>query len=176
MRPPPPGELPLLLKIRGDIYRAIRRFPGIHFRELQRKVGGGTGGLEYHLRYLMKHRLIMVERSGRRTRFFPLELDDHERAILALLRQKNVRRIIIKVLQDKEANHGALVRFLQISPSTVTWHLRKLLDAGILSVKEAGREKRYTVNDPERVTRVILAYRESFLDALVDRFVDAWEL
>ena len=53
----------LLLDVRKKIYLTIEKFPGLHFRELQRKNRIGVGNLDYHLNYLEKMNLIKVEKS-----------------------------------------------------------------------------------------------------------------
>jgi len=168
-------EEALLLEIRKKTYSTIENFPGIHFRELQRKVNAGTGNIEYHLNYLEKVNLIKIEKTKANKRFYPLGLNDYERKILGILRQKNFRKITLKLLNDKFVTHKVVVDYLQISPSSATWYLNQLIERNILAVSEKGRGKYYQLKNKHEIIKIITTYKESFLDKLVDKFVEAWE-
>ena len=47
-------EEALKLDIRKKIYNTVKKNPGLHFREIQRRVEIATGALQYHLDYLQK--------------------------------------------------------------------------------------------------------------------------
>ena len=64
---------------------------------------------------------IKIEKSKGNKRFYPLGLTDCERAILGILRQKNFRKIILKLLSDTQLSHEEFVDYLQMSPSSRTW-------------------------------------------------------
>jgi predicted transcriptional regulator len=156
------------------IYLFIEQFPGIHYRELQRQAKTGRGNLDHHLKKLLRLNLIKTDRQERR-RFYPLGLNERERHLLSVLRQRMFRKIIIILLQGSALTHKALVRHIGLSPSSVTRYLEKLACKQIIAVKKSGREKRYCVLDEQEVARILIAYRESFLDKLVDNFVEFWE-
>lgn len=164
----------LFLNVRKKIYCFVEKYPGIHFRELQRKTKLAIGNLGYHLKYLEKLDLIKGERLLGKKLFYPAGLNDYERKILGILKQKNFRKIIIKLL-NKNQNHRYFVKYLNLSPSTVTWYLVSLDDIGILVVQKKGREKFYQLKNKQEIIKIIITYKESFLDKLVDRFVDTWE-
>ncbi|MFH1828809.1 MAG: transcriptional regulator [Nanoarchaeota archaeon] len=165
----------LLLDIRKDIYLAIERFPGLHFRELQRKIRIGVGNLNHHLTYLEKINLIKVEKSKGNKRFYPMGLNAYERNILGILRQKNFRKIILKLLKEKNITHKLVIDYLNVSPSSVTWYLNQLIDRNILSVFEKQKQKYYTLKNKDEIIKILITYKKSFVDKLVDSFVEAFE-
>ena len=165
----------LQLDARKKIYSAIERFPGIHFRELGRETGMRTGNLEYHLRYLEKAKLIQSHKTKGSKRFYSKELDGQELKLLGVLRQKTFRTILIKLLQDPGINHKKLVGYLGISPSSVTWYMNQLIEKNLVQPSKHGREKKYVVKNKEEIVKLLIVYQESFLDKLVDRFVETWE-
>ena len=65
-------EKALALETRRKLFEEIRRFPGIHFRELKRRTGLAIGSLQYHLDVLCKTRLVRAEKRGKFVRYFPL--------------------------------------------------------------------------------------------------------
>ncbi len=165
----------LLLEIRKNIYLTIHKFPGLHFRELQRKNNIGIGNLNHHLNYLQKLNLIKIEKSKGNKRFYPLGLNDHERNILGVLRQKKFRLIILKLLKEKSITHKNIIDYLKISPSSITWYLSQLIDRNILIMLEKEKQKHYQLENKDEIIKVLVTYRESFVDKLVDSFVDAFE-
>lgn len=165
----------LLLDVRKKIYQTIEEFPGLHFRELQRKNRVGVGNLDYHLNYLEKTNLIRVKKSKGNKRFYPLGLNDYERNILGILRQKNFRKIILKLLKEKNITHKSIVDYLKISPSSVTWYLKLLINKNILIILEKEKQRYYQLKNKEEIIKVLVTYKESFVDKLVDSFVEAFE-
>lgn len=165
------------LETRKKIYELIRASPGIHFREIERRLKIATGNLQYHLHYLEERNLIRSERDGKYTRYFPkdLRLDDVDREILSFLRRRTSRWILMYLLENPDANNKDISRSAGLSPSTVSWHMNKLLEAGIVERRVEGRESYFRVKDPERIAGLIITYKESFLDRFVEGFVEAWE-
>jgi len=165
----------LLLDIRKKIYNCIKKYPGLHFRELQRQHKLAVGNLDYHLNYLEKNNLIKVERNNAHKRFYPLGLNEHERNILGILRQKNFRIIIIKLLQEHHLAHKDLTSYLKISPSSVSWYLTQLIKKNILVLVEKEKRKIYQLKDKNEIIKILITYKESFVDTLIDHFIETFE-
>ena len=166
----------LELEIRQSIYSLISTSPGLHFREIQRRTKIATGQLTYHLNYLQKVGLIKIENDGEYLRYYAhIKITDDERRILELVRQKSIRHILLYLLENNNCNHEYLAKNLDIAPSTISWHLKKLIDANIVNKEIEGRRSFYSVNNPELIKKVLIKYKESFLDILVDRFIEMWE-
>ena len=168
-------EKALNLDIRKKIYLIIHEFPGLHFRELQRKNNIGVGNLDHHLNYLEKINLIKIEKSKGNKRFYPIGLNDCERNILGTLRQKNFRKIILKLLKEKNITHKDIIGCLKISPSSVTWYINQLINSNILITLEKEKQRYYGLKNEEETIKVIITYKKSFVDNLVDNFVEAFE-
>jgi predicted transcriptional regulator len=166
----------LELEIRQSIYSLISPSPGLHFREIQRRTKIATGQLTYHLNYLQKVGLIKTENDGEYLRYYArIQINDEDRRVLEFVRQKSIRHILLYLLENNNCNHDLLVKSLDIAPSTISWHLKKLIDANIVSKEVEGRKSFYSVNNPELIKKVLIKYKESFLDILVDRFIEMWE-
>ena len=91
------------------------------------------------------------------------------------MRQKSIRHILLCLLEHKKCNHEQLVNSLDVSPATISWHIKKLIDAKIIDKKIKGRNSLFSINDYELVRKTIAKYKESFLDKLVDKFIEMWE-
>lgn len=164
------------MTIRQSIHSLISRCPALHFREIQRRTELATGQLEYHLDYLVRAGLLRTTSDGEYLRYYAhTELSDRERRILELVRRKSVRHILLFVLNNDVRNNEQLSNDLHLSPSTVSWHIKKLSIENVVSKKTVGRESSYSIKDPEVVRKVLMKYRASFMDKLVDQFIEMWQ-
>ena len=163
------------LTTRKRIYEEIVMNPGLHFRELQRRLKMQVGMLEYHLSVLQKEGLIIAKQDGKYVRYFAnTVMTQQERNIIGNLRNGVMRRIVIFVLERERVKHRDITEHLNMSSSTISYHLNKLVKNGILNRENVGRENYYTVNNPKLVANTLIKYRKSFLDSLVDSFAKLW--
>jgi predicted transcriptional regulator len=163
-------------RVRVELYHLIAESPGLHFRELQRRTKMATGQLLYHLNYMIDKSVVNARNDGQYLRFFtPNAVNEEDRCIISLARQDSVRHILLYLMANNYVNHEKIVESIDLSPSTISWHLKKLVKAGIVVGEERGRKTFYFVKDPEKVMGIFVKYRESFVDKLVDHFIDMWD-
>lgn len=65
---------------------------------------------------------------------------------------------------------------LGLSPSALSYYLSKMRSKGILSKEKQGKNVFYIAKNPEELLKVIILYRESFMDNLVNSFMEIWGL
>ncbi len=165
----------LELQARRKIYEVVKKYAGCHFREIERKSNLPTGTVKYHLSYLAKYGLIKEEKDENNVRYFPKEFKS-DKKLLGLLRQKKVREIVLFILTHSPCNHEQIVHAVHVSPSTVSWHLKKLEESNIVGFTKKGRKTFYHfLIDKEEIVKLFIVYQESFLDSLVDRVIEMWE-
>lgn len=163
---------PLDLANRKRIFECVRGSPGVHFREIQRRTGLPIGVLEHHLNYLVRRELLTLERHDNFSRYFPGgELSRDKKRILAVLRQEIPRGIILYLLRSPGATHTELLGNFTISGGTLSYHVKKLTNKGVIQAEKRGRESFLQVVDPDKVADLLIVYRRTFFDKLVDEFV-----
>ena len=166
----------LELDVRRKIYEVVKKFAGSHFREIERKSNFPTGIVKYHLSYMLKHGLIKETKDRNNVRYFPKEVLPENKILLGLLRQKKIREILLFILTHPNCNHAQIVSAVNVSPSTVSWHLKKLEDDKVLGFIRKGRKSFYNILiDKKEIVKLLISYQESFLDSLVDRVIEMWE-
>lgn len=165
---------PLELDTRRRLYAHIAKHPGQFLRELQRQLGMAMGTLEFNLAALQKSGLIQVEEAENK-RFFPAAMPPPDRKLLAVLRQAIPRRICVELLRAPGSSPAFLAAALGIGPTTLNYHLTKLVDAGLLERQRDGRQSRYHLVDPEPALRLLIAHKDSLLDRIVDGFLAGLE-
>lgn len=168
-------EDPLELDTRKEIFDLIRESPGIHFREISRRLDIPMGVVEYHIHYMLKRDLIVARREGRYKRYYAEgKHGSREKKVLPFLRKDVPRQILMNLLMEPGLRHRDLKEKMDVSGSTLTFHLKKMIRKDIIEEKEEGGHKRFYVADRESVSRSLIMYKESFMDDLVDSFTDTW--
>ncbi len=160
---------------RQRIYQIIERNPGCHLRELKKRAGvSSMGNLEYHLDYLELHELVTTRPNGHYKRYYITRVRVRNKQLVGLLRQEVPRRIAVFLLLNPDATHKQIGQQFTISPSTLSFHLKKMVQREVLSRRKEGRTTHFRVNEPEDVARTLITYRPTFLDKVVDRFAEVW--
>lgn len=159
---------------RRRIHALIEASPGIHLRELQRILDIPLTTLEYHLSYMTRKKILFAETEDHYKRYYSKPLDPEDKKVLSALRQKRMREIVLVVLENGKAKYQLLAERLKLSHSTLSSYLKYLVNRNILTKEKIGYENLYTVLEEDRVARVLIAYKPSFLDKLVDRALDTW--
>ncbi|HEX2066235.1 MAG TPA: helix-turn-helix domain-containing protein [Candidatus Thermoplasmatota archaeon] len=171
----PDAQNVLDLEARRRIVAHVREHPGLHLRALAEALAMPVSTLEYHCYHLERHGHLAVREGSGFKAFYPIQgMDRRDRDILYLVRHDAPRRICAHLLLHPGTTPGQLKEVVRLSGPTLSFHLRKLRDAGLVHEAPEGRTKRLTVVDPERVASLLVTYRASFVDDAVDRFAEAW--
>jgi predicted transcriptional regulator len=153
---------------RKKIYKFIQKNPGIHLRELQRKLSIPLSSLEHHVEYMIRKDIIDKEREGRYTRYFAGHLTKEERKILSALWHAKLREIVSIVLKKKEVKSQDFIDNLNIPSSTLSYYLRYLVEHSILRKQKIGYENVYSIKD-HRVGKILIIHEPSLVDKLADK-------
>ncbi|HXV46532.1 MAG TPA: ArsR family transcriptional regulator [Nitrososphaera sp.] len=162
------------VETRTILLQHIEENPGIRYRELLRMMGLANGVLTYHLAALEKADMIKVDRQPRMTRYYPISISDSESVILKFVRHEPVRQIILLILDHDLCMFNEIVDHTKKAPSTVSSHLKRLNEAGIVTVRY-GEYQLYRLADRELVADVLSKYRASFADRVVDNYAEMIE-
>lgn len=165
----------LALDTRRSLFELILEYPGLHFREIVRRSGMSSSNVEYHLRYLVKHEILVEVKDGKLKRFYVQGKVGHEdKQILSVLRKEIPRGIVLFILLEPGSTASDMQEVFELSDSQINYYTKRLLDKGIMRKDDGGGEASYYVNNEDKVASVLIAYRPTFMDALVDSFADAW--
>ena len=160
--------------IKALLMKQIEQTPGIRYRELLRLTGLVNGVLTYHLAALEKANVIKVDRGSRITRYYPVNVSEKESAILKFVRHEPIRQIVLLILEQDMSTFNEIVNHTGKAPSTVSCHLKRLKEAGIISVRY-GEYQLYRIVERDFVAEVLSKYKESFVDKVVDNYIQMVE-
>lgn len=156
------------------LLRHIEENPGIRYRELLRMTGLANGVLTYHLAALEKSDAVKVDRQTRITRYYPLRIPECESSILKFIRQDPVRQIVLFILDHDLCTFNEIVDHTEKAPSTVSTHLKRLKESGIVSVR-FGECQLYRLAEKDLIAEVLSKYKASFANRVVDNYIELVE-
>jgi predicted transcriptional regulator len=156
------------------LLKQIEQTPGIRYRELLRLTGFVNGVLTYHLAALERANVIKVDRGLRITRYYPVNVSEKESAILKFVRHEPIRQIVLFILEHDMSTFNEIVNHTGKAPSTVSSHLKRLKEAGIISVKY-GEYQLYGLVERDVIAEVLSKYRASFVDKVVENYAQLVE-
>jgi len=79
-------------------------------------------------------------------------------------------------MEKPGSTHKEITAAIRLSPSTVSWHLKRLVSLGIVIQSNSGSKKRYAISDPDKVAHILRSYRESFAESLTNGFYEMWTI
>jgi len=143
----------LELKTREQIYDFIHKYPGLHLREILRKLDLSDGTIRYHLKYLEKHDIIIKKIEDGYSRFYATnDVSNGNKKILQLMRKQVPRNIMLYLLTSTYASQKNLSDELAKTPSTIKFHLKKLIEMKI--IEEATKGKGFIFTKYKKVKKM----------------------
>ena len=134
--------------IRNTLNITIRSIPGISYIELLRETGISRGALTYHLTIMrISGKIVLIESHGI-TGYFENsgKYDQSEKKLLKYLRQETDCQILLALATSPLMSRRDFVKILGVSGPTVTWHMKRLIDDGLLKLHKDGRFSRYALS------------------------------
>ncbi|MBD6955917.1 MAG: winged helix-turn-helix transcriptional regulator [Thermoplasmata archaeon] len=157
------------------IYEYIEKNPGRHMREIKRSLGLSMGDVQYNLYSLEKLGYIVSLKKGLYKRYYPRNMfSEKEKGIIALISNENMRKILLMLMKRPGSTQSELVMFTGLTPATVNWHMKKLIDENVVEIKREGRNIRYYIRDVRRIENLMRIYYPTFWERWADNFAELW--
>ncbi|MFE3845677.1 winged helix-turn-helix transcriptional regulator, partial [Thermoplasmatota archaeon] len=134
----------LELETRRKIHDLIKQNPGIHLSKISQILKMRTSLVEYHLLFLEKHEIISPDKeTGYKRYYLKGQIGVKDKKYLFILRQKTVLEIILYLLKNDVSLHKVILENVKVSPSTLSYHLNKLIKNDIIELNRYGENKGY---------------------------------
>ena len=165
----------VILEVRRKIYRYILNNPGLHLRELVRRLHIPKTTLYYHLRYLEKQEMLLGKKEGRYARYYVTQtVGNRHKHILGIIRERFPRRIILFLFLYPEHSCLDISKDLEKSPSTISHHLKRLLENDIVERDRIGHHYVYRIHDQQLMYNVFILYEHSLSEDIVLTYLLQW--
>jgi predicted transcriptional regulator len=162
------------LESRKAIYEFIKARPGTYMREMERGLGMQMGMLTYHLHVLVEAGLIRTETEGNHLRYFPAEdFPLSDRKALSFLRNRSTRAILMHILDRGTVSFEDLRSLLGVSKSTLSYHLKRLSDAGLVVIRRSPSTM-VSPTDPGRLADMLVWVGGDVSRDPADELIEVW--
>ena len=171
---------------RRKLYNYILKHPGLHFREISRNLKIPKTTIDYHLHYLRVHGFLVVENKNGYQRYYASrKISEADKKMLNILRQTVPRNLVLYLILFQNSSQAQILKFAKIwknhpskigyhlnkHHSTISFHLQKLCDMGILERFHVGNETKYRVKNAEDFSDLLINYEKSLLAEANGRYL-----
>jgi len=125
----------LKFETRKQIYDFISENPGAHIKKISENIGLSKTNIIHHSKLLIKLDLIEERKDGNCRRLYAKHtISRKEKELIDLLRKDTPRRIFLYLLFSISFNKTELSKELNLSTSTLSYHIDKFLKLGIIEI------------------------------------------
>lgn len=155
------------------ILQFIHNNPGCHLRKIKEMIHISQGTVQYHTDRLEKMGKITSTRSGLYKHYFPVGIfQNNEKEILQILRQETTRQILMFIVEQQAPTQTDIVNNIGISASSVNWHMRRLIDFGLIKEIKEGKYKRYQLQGRKVSSKYITTLMRNYYPVIWEKWSD----
>ena len=160
------------LEVKRKIYNLIKKNPGVNTSKISEIIGVSWELVNYHLLYLEKNEMInIVKQEGYSRCFISGSIGEQDRKILSVLRQKHPLAIVLFLLLNPMKRFKEISVNFDIAPSTLSYHIDKLVKKDIVEFITIENTKLYKVKNEKYISKLLISYKPA---SLVDEYEDMW--
>jgi len=168
--------------VRRRIVQEISTEPGIHLRELERRLAISLSGIIHHLKILEGEDVVVGISDGHYRRYFAKELilptearrlTDDDRRFLAQYRRPMSLAIVLNLAVAGRLRHVELRERIGKSKSKLSYHLSRLATSGHVRLVHEASSETYELTDKARVVALLVTFSDTLRDH-VDEFAKLW--
>ena len=140
---------------------------------ITRELELAMGATQHHLEVLEKSGKIRSKKKVMYRHYYAVDILETHHEILAFLIQETPRDILVFLVEHPGSTQKDIIDFKGFSPPTISWHMSRLVEAGIVKSIRDGRTVRYELAlDLQNMASLLKEYHPSTWDRLLDRFAD----
>lgn len=141
---------------RKAIYDEVCREPGLGVKDLAESADVSYSTASYHLQRLEDADMVVSSKRGKKLCYFQNggTYDERERELLKVLRNEEAMRVFLDIHGNPGTYRTRIAERLDVSTTTVNWHLDGLVDAGLVRENRDGRTAHLYVDQQRLDDRV----------------------
>lgn len=158
----------------------VQHYPGVHLREIRRRLRIPIGTLDYHLYRLGRQGLVAIRFQGGYKCCYPSvseiargPIPEGQKVLLAFLRQPLPRALLLHLYIEGHSTPSQLGLALDTTGPNLSYYLKRLEAAGLLLRDGQGAARQVRLLDAKQVHQVLLDY-PPLAETTVDRFLRFW--
>ena len=151
----------------------VQNNPGCYLRKIKEMIQISQGTVQYHTDRLEKAGKITSTRSGLYKHYFPVGVfEKNEKEILQTLGQETARRILMILVEQHTPTQTDIVKNTRLSPSSINWHMRRLIDLRLVMEIKEGKHRIYQLEDRKATSKYITALMRNYYPAIWEKWSD----
>ncbi|HEY6237658.1 MAG TPA: MarR family transcriptional regulator [Thermoplasmata archaeon] len=158
----------------------VQLYPGVHLREIRRRLRIPIGTLDYHLYRLGRQGLVAIRFQGGYKCCYPSvseiakgPIPAGQQVLLAFLRQPLPRALLLHLYIEGSSTPSQLGVALDTTGPNLSYYLKRLEAAQLLVREGQGSARQVRLLDAKQVHQVLLEY-PPLAETTVDRFLRFW--
>ncbi len=160
------------LDTRQKIYRLIAAHPGLNLSTIAELLHLSVPLVDYHTLFLEQNDLIAIVKEGGFKRYYLKDrISTRDRKLLGVLRQETPLRIVLFLLDHPCAKHKDILKNFNLAPSTLTYHLEKLVKNHVICLQKSEEDVGYILANEKELIRFLVQYNPS---KVLKRFKETW--
>lgn len=155
-----------------EILDFIMDNPSSHLRKIKKSLDYSMGTIQYYLDTL--------EREGKiksiKTRFYKnyFHINESDEEVLSVLNLESPRNIIIYLIQNEPSTHQDIAKGIGLSSSTVSWHMKRLIELKIVKTEYSGKFTIYSLNDRESILKTLRRCHTTAWRTMINNMADVF--
>ena len=135
----------------------IQNNPGSHFRKIKKELGLSVGTIQYQLKKLEDNGKIISLENYFYKFYFPIGVfQERQKELLQVLNHESLRTILFYIIEKQNPSKNEIANYLNVSYSSVNWHLERLISYNMIIEKKDGKSIRYSLNTNFNNTRELV--------------------
>ncbi len=151
--------------LRSQIFQVIQTNPGIHASGLAREVGAGWGTITHHLEKLERGLMVTTRKVNNQKCFFENGglVSRHDMQVAGAVKGDTASDIAGFVASHPMTSQKGMAESLNLSPALISFHVKKLVNLGVLDKVRHGKETLLTTS--EALRRIMAAEKSPIAHA-----------
>lgn len=157
---------------KGKILDFIITNPSSHLRKIKNNLGFSMGTIQYNL--------AMLEKEGKiksvKTRFYKnyYHIDESDEKILSVLNLNSPRNIVMYLIQHEPSTHQEIANGVELSSSTVSWHMKRLIKLQVVQTVYSGKYTIYHLKDRDNILSNLRKCKSTVWGSMINNMVDVF--
>lgn len=129
---------PLENETRARIFELVEDSPGIYYAQLAEETDVTVETIRYHCRILADEGLVERRKLRGRQRLYPVSMDDDDPELAAAMVDSAASDVLSAIERREPTTLSAVADAVDCAPSTVSYHLDRLEEDGLVSRERDG--------------------------------------
>jgi len=153
-----------------EILEFIIDNPSSHLRKIKKSLDYSMGTIQYYLDMLEKEGKIKSVKTRFYKNYFHINESDEE--VLSVLNLESPRNIIIYLIQNEPSTHQDIAKGIGLSSSTVSWHMKRLIELKIVKSEYLGKFTIYSLYDRDAILKILSRCSTTTWGAMINNMAD----